>query len=72
MIGRGYRVRRDFLSLRDTFVAGEELTCDSEAYSRYDGYIGYFFKQAGTTKLRSWDITEGGNLEVWKDLFEEV
>jgi len=72
VIGRRYRVRMDYQALRDTFVAGEELTYDSEAYSRYDGYIGYFFTQAGTTKLRSWDITEDENLADWKDLFEEV
>lgn len=70
--GQRYRVRRNFQALRDTFVAGEELTYDSTAYSRYDGWIGYFFTQAGTTKLRSWDIAEDQNLEIWRDLFEEI
>jgi hypothetical protein len=70
--GRRYRVRRDFKALRNSFVAGEVLTYDRDAYSRYDGYTGYFFTQSVTEQLRSWDISDGDDLEVWKDLFEEI
>ena len=72
MAGRRYRVWQDFKALRDSFVAGEELTYDRDAYSRYDGYTGYFFTQAGTAQLRSWDIPDDDDLEVWRDLFEEI
>jgi len=70
--GHRYRVRRDFKALRDSFVAGEEMTFDSDAYSRYDSYTGYFFSQPGAAQLRSWDIHDGDDLEVWRDLFEEI
>jgi len=70
--GHRYRVRRDFKALRDSFLAGEELTYDRDAYSRYDGYTGYFFTQLGAGQLRSWDISDDDDLEVWRDLFEEI
>ena len=72
VVGRLYRVRRDFKALRGSFVAGEELTYDRDAHSRYDGYTGYFFTQAGTAQLRCWDIAEDDDLEVWRELFEEI
>jgi hypothetical protein len=70
--GHRYRVRRDFNALRDSFVADEELTYDRDAYSRYDGYTGYFFTQSETGQLRSWDISDEDDLAVWRELFEEI
>lgn len=70
--GRHYSVRADFKALRDSFVAGEVLVFDSQAWSRYDGIIGYFFRQDGCEGLRVWDIADEDNVSVWKTLFEEV
>lgn len=70
--GARYRVRRDFVSLRDRFTAGEELVFDSSAWSRYDGQNGYFFTDASTGRPRSWDIEDHLDIGVWTDLFEEI
>ena len=70
--GRGYRVRRTFAALRDSFTSGEVLTFDSDAWSRYDGITGYFFRQAGREMLRVWDIGDDADIKVWKELFEEL
>jgi len=53
IVGRGYRVRRDFKALRDSFTAGEALTYEGDAYSRYDSQTGYVFSQAGTEQKTS-------------------
>jgi hypothetical protein len=70
--GRLYRVRRGFASMRDSFAAGDILTFDSDAWSRYDGVTGYFFRQAGRETLRVWDIHDDADIEVWRELFEEL
>ena len=54
--GKHYRVRKTFKALRDTFSAGEVMTFDSDAWSRYDEITGYFFRQPGRDHLRAWDI----------------
>ena len=72
VVGRHYRVIRDFQALRDTFTAGEILVYERDAWSRYDGITGYFFSEAGSGELRSWDIDDGEDLGVWRDLFEEL
>lgn len=69
--GRRYRVRADFKALRDTFAAGEVMVFDSQAWSRYDGVTGYFFRQDGCERLRVWDMADEENASVWKTLFEE-
>ena len=71
-IGARYRVRRDFKALRDSFKAGEVLTYHSDAWSRYDGIAGYFFQQTGKERLRTWDIDDGEDLEIWRELFEQL
>jgi hypothetical protein len=71
-VGRQYRVKRDFEALRDSFVEGEELKYVGDAYSRYDGYTGFFFTQAASQKRRSWDIADDDDLEIWEELFEEI
>lgn len=70
--GRHYRVRKDFTALRDRFKEGEQLIFDSHAWSRYDGYTGYFFQQTGSERLRIWDIEDEADISVWKELFEEA
>jgi hypothetical protein len=71
-LGRQYRVRKSFNALRDSFSAGEVLTFERDARSRYDGITGYFFRRAGTDTLRVWDIDDEADIIVWKDLFEEA
>ncbi len=67
--GRAYRVLQDFTALRDRFRAGEVLIYDSDGYSRYDGYTGYFFRQEDGEGLRIWDIADEEDLEIWTSLF---
>jgi hypothetical protein len=71
-VGRSYRVRKDFKCLRDSFRAGEVLVFVRAAYSRYDNYTGYFFSQPGAQPARVWDIHDDEELEIWRDLFEEI
>jgi hypothetical protein len=71
-VGRRYRVRRDFESLRDSFRAGEVLTYDSDAWSRYHEYTVYAFSQPGAHELRVWDIRDDDELDIWRELFEEI
>lgn len=71
-VGRRYRVRCSFAALRDAFTAGDILTFDSDAWSRYDGITGYFFRQQGRETLRVWDIDDDADISVWRELFEEL
>ncbi|HTA29016.1 MAG TPA: hypothetical protein VK731_00950, partial [Candidatus Cybelea sp.] len=71
-IGARYRVRRDFKALRESFKADEVLTYHSDAWSRYDGITGYFFEQTSTTGMKVWDIDDGEDLEIWRELFEAL
>jgi hypothetical protein len=70
--GRSYRVLQNFDALRDSFTAGEVMTFESDAWSRYDGFTGYFFRQPGREMLRSWDIADDADILVWRVLFEEL
>jgi len=70
--GRRYRVRRSFAALRDTFAVGDVLTFDSDAWSRYDEVTGYAFRQTGRETLRVWDIRDDADIQVWRELFEEL
>lgn len=71
VIGRRYRVRRDFKALRDSFQAGEVLRYEHDAYSRYDSMTGYFFSQPNAEQLRAWDLHDDEEIECWRELFEE-
>lgn len=71
-VGRTYRVRHDFTAMRDRFTAGEELVFDSDAWSRYDGITGYFFRQTGMNGLRLWDIGDDEDVSIWREHFEEM
>jgi hypothetical protein len=33
---------------------------------------GYFFRQAGRETLRVWDIHDDADIEVWRELFDEL
>lgn len=70
--GRHYRVRETFKALRDSFVAGEVLIFDSQAWSRYDGITGFFFRQPGHAGLRVWDMADEEDISVWETFFEEL
>ncbi len=70
--GRQYRVRQSFAALRDSFTAGDILTFDSDAWSRYDGITGYFFRQPCRERLRVWDIDDDADIQIWRELFEEL
>ncbi len=70
--GRTYRVRQSFVALRDSFTAGDLLTFDSDAWSRYDGITGYFFRQADRDSFRVWDIEDDAEIQIWRELFEEL
>ena len=70
--GRRYRVRHDFKALRDSFTAGDILIFDSDAWSRYDGITGYFFRPPTREALLVWDIADDADIQIWKELFEEL
>ena len=61
---RQYRVRQNFAALRDSFAAGDILTFDSDAWSRYDGITGYFFQQSDRETLRVWDIDDDADIDL--------
>lgn len=69
---RQYRVRQSFAALRDSFTVGEVMTFDSDAWSRYDGITGYFFRHSGRETLRVWDIDDDADIQIWRELFEEL
>ena len=70
--GKHYRVRQSFAALRDSFIAGDVLIFDSDAWSRSEGITGYFFRQGGREALRVWDIDDDADLDIWRELFEEL
>ena len=70
--GRRYLVRKSFAALRDSFTAGDILTFDSDAWSRYHEITGYFFRQQGRDTLRVWDIKDDADILIWRELFEEL
>ena len=53
--GDQYEATRDILGHFDRIAKGERLTYKSTGFSRYDGYIGFFFTDAGGADRR-WDI----------------
>jgi hypothetical protein len=69
-VGKLYRVRKSFTALRSEFRAGELLTYQASAYSRYDGITGYFFL-ADSQTARSWDVYDGDTPNA-DELFEDV
>jgi hypothetical protein len=69
-VGKRYRVRKSFTALRSEFRAGELLTYQASAYSRYDGITGYFFATEDDGS-RSWDVYDGDPFNA-DEFFEEV
>ena len=72
VVGQSYKVLRNFKSLFDSFQIGEILKYEGDAYSHYHGFTGYFFSLQNNANGRRWDIHDNDNLEIWKELFEEV
>jgi len=70
--GAVYRVRTDFEAPRDRFVAGDVLMYWCFGKSVYDGMQGYFFRQGDSERVRSWDISLGGDPSGWVQHFELV
>jgi len=48
------------------------MTFDSDAWSRYHGITGYAFRQSGKKTFRVWDIDDDADIQIWRDLFEEL
>lgn len=70
--GKTYRAKKTILGDFDKITEGTELTYFSTGHSRYDGYIGFFFKDA-EGKDRRWDIDEAWDpIERAKDLFTDL
>lgn len=69
VVGRTYIVLKDFDALRDRFTAGETMIYCDTAYSRYDGYQGYFFTDCRTGWTRAWDIRDHEDIAIWRTLF---
>jgi len=69
-VGKCYRVRKSFTALRSEFRAGELLTYQASAHSRYDGITAYFFvtEEQGS---RSWDVYDGDTPNA-DEFFEEI
>jgi hypothetical protein len=70
-IGATYRVLKYFVAFDDAFEAGELLVFVRDAYSRYDGMTGYFFRDA-SGRYRRWDIADDDDLSRWKNIFERT
>ncbi|WP_395753179.1 hypothetical protein [Prosthecobacter sp.] len=70
--GHGYRVKKTFAALRDSFTEGEVLIFQDSAYSRYDSITGYFFRQTGKEGLRVWDVDDDAEDGLWRQFFEEI
>jgi len=66
-----YIVLKSFKALRDTFIEGEVLQFERDAWSRYDGVTGYFFRQENSAGTRVWDIGDDDDIEQWRELFVE-
>ncbi|WP_269526837.1 hypothetical protein [Coraliomargarita parva] len=67
--GVTYRVNQTILGDFDKIKEGTELTYVSTGFSRYDGYIGFFFKDSEGVDRR-WDIDESWDpIERSKGLF---
>ncbi len=70
--GAVYRTRADFEAPRDRFVAGDVLMYWRFGKSVYDGMQGYFFRHPDSERVRSWDISLGGDPSGWVEHFELV
>jgi len=82
VVGRRYRVRRDFKCLRDEFTAGEVLefagrlrNFDNDAFAFTQNEAVWFepnlpFGAEGGSRV--WDVPDHEELQVWTDLFELV
>jgi hypothetical protein len=72
IVGRQYRVRQDFKAVRDRFLAGQVLKFEGDAYGSSSRCSGYFFSLSGAEQLRVWDVRDDQDLDIWRELFEEI
>ena len=70
--GHEYRIKRDFVSLRDSFKKNEIVVFNYCAHSTYDGYHGFFFDVPNSGRLLTWDLPYNEDIEIWKDYFKAV
>ncbi len=70
-VGTYYVVLCSFQALRDNFAEGEVLQFEADAWSRYDGITGYFFRQRSSEELRVWDISDNDDISQWNQFFSE-
>src|ERR1022692_1949001 len=71
-IGERYRAKKDFVSSATSFVAGEILVFDRNAYSHYDNSFVYEFKAESDGRIKEWWLHENRPAESWKEYFEPV
>ena len=70
-VGARYRTRVAIKAERDRFAAGEVLVYWRYGSSIYHGARGWFFRQAGTGRVRSYDLFHGAPLQR-DELFERI
>jgi hypothetical protein len=69
--GRRYRVKRSFKSgPTSSFVAGENLTFERDAYSHYDNTFVYVFRTEGGSATKEWWLNENEPKDLWQQYFE--
>jgi len=70
---RLYRVRQSFKSgPTSTFVTGEVVIFERDAYSRYDNSFVYVFRTKSGAQTKEWWLPEGQPKELWQQYFEPL
>ena len=71
--GSRYRVKRSFTSgPTSTFVVGEILIFDRDAYSHYDNSFVYEFRNESSSGTKEWWLPEGQPRDLWQQYFEPL
>jgi len=71
MPGRRYRVKQSFKSgSTSTFVVGEVLIFERDAYSNYDNSFVYVFRAEIGGETKEWWLLEAQPKELWQQCFE--
>jgi len=66
-----YRVKQTFSSgPTSTFIAGEILVFERDAYSHYDNNFVYVFRAEGDGQTKEWWLPEGQPKAAWREYFE--
>ena len=70
--GCRYRVKQDFKSgPTSTFIAGEVLIFERNAYSHYDNSFVYEFRTEDGAETKEWWLLENEPKESWQHYFGE-